>query len=41
MSKEFEYGGVSNCDKCKAKDVPVVEYYTGGFNCFPCAGIPA
>jgi hypothetical protein len=36
---EYEYAGVYDCGKCKAKDVPVIEYYVGGFECFPCAGI--
>jgi hypothetical protein len=39
MSELYEYGGVDNCGVCKAKDVPVMEYYTGGFKCFPCAGV--
>lgn len=36
---EYEYAGVYDCDLCKAKNVPVIEYYVGGFNCLPCAGI--
>lgn len=35
---EYEYGGVDNCGKCRKKQVPVVEYLTGGFACFACAG---
>lgn len=36
---EYEYAGVYDCGKCKAKNVPVIEYYVGGFECLPCAGI--
>jgi hypothetical protein len=36
---EYEYAGVYDCGKCKARDVEVIEYYVGGFECFPCAGI--
>jgi hypothetical protein len=39
MSNLYEYGGVDNCGVCKAEGVPVMEYYTGGFKCFPCAGV--
>ena len=39
MNDLYEYGGVDNCGVCKAKDVPVMEYYTGGFKCFKCAGV--
>ena len=39
MSDLYEYGGVDDCGVCKAEGVPVMEYYTGGFKCFPCAGV--